>query len=253
MNFKRSFFINCFEVFFSKILENKVRIERGVFFEPGKELVEKKSQVANLQSEFLLMVKDQSAVVFSDGGLMALSYFDECAYIMLALADEIFIKLDWEFREYWRNSLLEEQYFKSHNAGEQIFVNLANFLKERDVSKGEVGMIYLYALSLGFEGKYRDNPKKNEIIKGIKANIFKLIHKIDPQLHSKMHWIFPQTKQYTIESSANFYDNTMRNLTVVAFSLITVFLFAAQFIWHNGTAEIWSVTEQSLRMIKEME
>jgi len=252
MQYKRSFLITFFELFYSKVLENKVRLEKGLLFEKEEEEVSKKNKIANLQNNLINMIKEEANIISSENGILALANFQECSYIMIALADETFLNANWEEKKYWRNNLLEEQYFKSHNAGSSFFERLERFIEERDIQKSEIGILFLYALSLGFEGKFRNHIKKQEILSQIKDKLFKVINRKSPELYKKISPLFPQSQQFTIEPQKSFYDNTMRNLSILSVCLLCGFLFFAQTIWHKRTKQVWSITKESLKLMKEI-
>ena len=74
---------------------------------------------------------------------------------MAALADEIFLYLDWPGREAWRANLLEFKLFQSYRAGEEIFRRIEALLRTRDPADSELAKIYLMAIALGFRGQPR--------------------------------------------------------------------------------------------------
>ena len=78
----------------------------------------------------------------------------EAQYVMAALADDVFIHLNWEGKHAWTSNLLEAALFGSHTAGEKVFEKLDRLLRDRDPADRSLAAVYLNALSLGFRGKY---------------------------------------------------------------------------------------------------
>jgi hypothetical protein len=54
------------------------------------------------------------------GGEYGVLYYKEAQYVMAALADEIFLTLDWTGRDTWRSDLLETRLFGTYDAGEKV-------------------------------------------------------------------------------------------------------------------------------------
>ena len=79
----------------------------------------------------------------------------ELLYIMTAVADEIFVRLESPEGPYWQANLFEERLFHSHEAGERIFRNIETVLARQDEAASELATVYLAALVLGFRGNYR--------------------------------------------------------------------------------------------------
>lgn len=79
-------------------------------------------------------------------------------FLKAALADEILLNTEWAGRTHWRHVLIEATLYKSSYAGERVFQDLDQLLREREPARRNLGRIYLYLLSLGFQGRYRGQP-----------------------------------------------------------------------------------------------
>lgn len=78
----------------------------------------------------------------------------EALYAMCALADEAFLTLQWEGRDFWAAHLLESAFFNTHISGEEIFRRIDLILEEGNAIYADLGEIYLKMLALGYSGKY---------------------------------------------------------------------------------------------------
>ena len=115
------------------------------------------------QTKIVLLVWQSLLAFFRRNGhtlpeldrLHAKSYFD-AQYVMAAFADEVFINLNWVGKRAWTTNLLESTLFQSHVAGEVFFEKVDQLLCERDPAEKSLAAVYLMALSLGFQGKYRN-------------------------------------------------------------------------------------------------
>lgn len=250
-----SFLISCFEIFYSKVLEYEVRIKQNRVFDPSASETEKRYMVETISTELLQIIEEQASNVASQGGALATACFSEVAYIMVSLADEIFLNQQWKEKKYWRNNLLEEKYFQTHSAGSKFFDNLEDFMQNRDVEKSDVGIIYLYALALGFKGKYRGeitSLENEQKLMKLKERLFRLLNKTSPQLFRIKSRLFPQTLKYTDIENTEYLDLSLRNWSIIGTSVLVIYLFAAQMIWHKGTSELWTITKESIEALRDI-
>ncbi|MDR2412005.1 MAG: DotU family type IV/VI secretion system protein, partial [Holosporales bacterium] len=109
----------------------------------------------------------------------------------------VFLNLSWSGRSYWEQNLLETAFFGTHMAGEEIFRRIDQFLLNRDNTLTEIAILYLKLLSLGFEGQYRAQEQKNEII-NYKQRLYRFIIHGDPSLDFFDARIFRQSYQPTL-------------------------------------------------------
>jgi type VI secretion system protein ImpK len=77
-------------------------------------------------------------------------------YLTVAMADEALIALpDWPYRQQWIASPLEYQLYGSRCAGERIFERIGGLLQTQPGTQRELAHLYLIALAMGFQGRYR--------------------------------------------------------------------------------------------------
>jgi type VI secretion system protein ImpK len=77
-------------------------------------------------------------------------------YLKVALADEALIALpDWPQRQEWIACPLEYQLYGSRCAGERIFDRINGLLQAPPGTQRELAQLYLMALAMGFQGRYR--------------------------------------------------------------------------------------------------
>jgi type VI secretion system protein ImpK len=108
-----------------------------------------------IRQTLLTLLKRQALEVRRTRGDFAAQLYREAQYVMAALADEVFLYLDWSGVEIWRSKILESELFESHRAGDAIFTGIDTLLENRDPVYIDLAKIYLMALGLGFEGRYR--------------------------------------------------------------------------------------------------
>lgn len=84
----------------------------------------------------------------------AVKVLEEAQYVMVAMADEVFLHLSWPGREQWFQKPLETHVFGTHDSGERIFHRLDQIFENRASASTDLLMVYMTALALGFKGRY---------------------------------------------------------------------------------------------------
>ncbi len=129
----------------------------------------------------LTLLERQALEAGRNGGDFALEVYRRAQYAMAALADEVFLHLDWVGREAWRDHLLEARLFGTHRAGEELFERIEELLRDHDTVYGELARVYLTILALGFQGKYRGQPDGERELESYRRRLFRFIFGRDPQ------------------------------------------------------------------------
>jgi type VI secretion system protein ImpK len=80
----------------------------------------------------------------------------DARYLKAVLADEILLNTEWTGRERWTAYLLESTLFRTNVAGDLVFRKIEQLLSDREPSRRGIARLYLFALAMGFQGKYRD-------------------------------------------------------------------------------------------------
>lgn len=80
--------------------------------------------------------------------------FDDARYVMVAMADDVFCRLEWEGKEGWVFRPLEAIAFNTRDSGERIFNRLDRILRGEESVPSQLLSVYLTALALGFKGRY---------------------------------------------------------------------------------------------------
>lgn len=99
----------------------------------------------------------------------------DARYLKAALADEILLNTPWIGREYWTAHLLESTLFRTNIAGDLIFRRIEQMLSEREPSRRDIGRLYLFALALGFQGKYR-GISETERLRSYREELFQFVY-----------------------------------------------------------------------------
>lgn len=252
---KNLFFISdFFENFYYEILRQKERILSGKWRDPfdGEAAPEtQQEEVKKILNVFNYLLEEQSLKANYEGGAFGVACYREAQYIMVVLADEIFLNIPWEGRAYWEAHLLEERIFSSHVAGDHFFEILDKFLKERNPLKREIGILYLTCLGLGFRGKYRGFDDGG-LIARYREQLFTFIYHQSPKLFQNKPALFPQTSQYTLEGSPQKDITDFRIWVTIFLSVLVCYLILSYGIWYATTNNLSHITTAILEDLKKL-
>ncbi len=125
-----------------------------------------KSAAEALSRQLCQLIELQSLEARRIGGKAGIEAEVQGRFLKAALADEVLLNTEWAGRGYWRHVLIEATLFKSSFAGERVFDDLDQLLREREPARRNLGRLYLYLLSLGFQGRYRvvEGPHKDQMM-----------------------------------------------------------------------------------------
>lgn len=153
-----------------------------------------------LSRQLCQLIELQSLEARRVGGKAGLEAEVQGRFLKAALADEVLLNTDWAGRGYWRHVLIEATLFKSSYAGERVFQDLDQLLREREPSRRNLGRLYLYLLSLGFQGSYRGQPQ--ERIAEYRRELFQFVYQRAADLQGRDRTLSPHA-----------YDSTLSHLT----------------------------------------
>lgn len=170
---------------------------------------------------------------------------EEAKYIMVVLADEIFINLKWEGAKFWRFSLLEKQIFHSEVAGDKFFSMLDEIIENITSSSDELAFVYLMALSLGFKGKYRGTENSSDRLGWYKEKLYS-------KLHNKPSRLFFPGRGKLIESCYDYTytDDNKAFLPDIKFwtwcviAVISIYIVVSFFVWYSITNDVSDVLQK---------
>ncbi|MBL0941355.1 MAG: DotU family type IV/VI secretion system protein [Alphaproteobacteria bacterium] len=240
-----SFIIRYFEDFYSEIMRHKASIlgeedtQNGTSSKtvPSTDFSPTTPEAILGSLEQLLKTQAIDAARF--GGEFATKFYNEAQFVMAALADEVFLHLDWTGKSYWENHLLESRLYNTHNAGQLFFEKMDTFLKNRDPSQADLATLYHLALGLGFKGKFRGIDDQGAIMK-YRSQLHLFINHRDPELFKPQAQLFPETYIHTLEDGEIIYLNDFRPWLAFFAAAFAVMMFASYGVWYSATGEIRS-------------
>ncbi len=194
-------------------------------------------RAAAIRQRLIAVLDRQLAEALRIAGPVGVAFHQDAVYVMAALADEVFIRLKWDERNYWLRNLIETHYFGSNFAGERFFQKVDQLLERSDDPAAEAATVYLMALALGFRGKYY-GPSGERDIAEYSTCLFHFIANRDPDLKESARVLFPAAYRQTIQSGAPRRFSNPRRWWILLFLVVTAWFIASDFLWRNLTAPL---------------
>ena len=174
--------------------------------------------------------------VARSGTSMLSEVYRELLYVMAAVADEVFVHLQWEGQQYWLAHLLEARFFRSHVAGERIFRNIQSVLVRQDQAAEELAAVYLTVLALGFRGQYWGSEDSSAIEKD-RRELLLYLARSNPRLLDDSKRLFADAYRYTLQDGVPAQLPNPARWWFVAASVVLAWLVISTVCWFILTQE----------------
>ncbi len=173
----------------------------------------------------------------------------EVVYIMVSLADEIFLNLQWEGKKFWEENMLERHFFGTQIAGDRIFQNIDELISKDHIENLIIAEIYMKILSLGFKGKYRGLHDAEQEINIYRKRLFAFVEKHDKSIDMVEHRMFNQQYSRTLPTiNRQFLPDTSIINYICAF-FIFMFLVISSIVWILETRPLNEILQEISSMI----
>lgn len=197
---------------------------------------ESESQAKTLQRHLKDSLDKQAQEVMRRGDEREQRRYREIQYVMVAFTDEVFLSMSWEGQDYWREHLLEEQLFGTHQSGTQIFVNIDELLRQRDPTRGDVAATYLLALSLNFRGRFVGVSGEAEIER-YRQQLFAFLFQRNPGLSDEAQ-LHPQSYAHTLSGKPQTWMPVLRPWLLAIGALIGLYVVVGHILWTHESSRI---------------
>lgn len=178
------------------------------------------------------------------GGAYGATLYQDAAYVMAALADEIFLfQVDWTGRAAWDDILVEARACGSRLAGERVFERADALLAANEPAHGELAGLYLMALALGFQGRYRDAPGGAEVLASYRRRLRALAGGTAPPLHPGDGGgpLFPEAYAQTLDEGTPVGLPPLRRWLWLAAGLAAAYVVVSHVAWRLVTADVRAI------------
>ena len=241
----RSYLVGQFRAFYAELTSLKRRLAvtsaAGALRDAGPEATPGgNASLAMAQSvsrQLLGILELQAIEAQREGGRYTVEVNHEVQYMMAALADEILLNFEWPGREFWTSCLLEESLFGSRVAGDRVFERLDELLRTRDPARRDLGMIYLLALSLGFQGKFRGSDSRARM-QMYRSALFRFRFGRDPNIQDRSRQISPQAYGFTVgDAVPQQMPHVARWVIILVISMVCM-LGTSELIWQYKASNL---------------
>jgi type VI secretion system protein ImpK len=236
---RESFLLAQFRKFYAEIARLKGQIQTPAAApapEPGQASRETPLEPSPeaIQQALLSAIERQALEAERSGGAFAYEVYREAQYVFAALADEVFLNLDWAGSKTW--PLLESQLFQSHQAGELFFEKLDLLLTKRDRAYQDLAAVFFMALALGFKGKYRGADESR--LDRYRQELFLMIFQQRPHLLEEDVSLFPQSYLHTLREGSRKRLPDPRNWVALIPAVLLLWLLLSTLLWNHATKNI---------------
>jgi len=225
--------LECFHEFHAEVVSLKREIFRADPPPPEPEEV---------KSRLVTLFEKQSVAAQTRLADHEQTAFKEAQYVMVAMADEVFLRLDWNGRGLWTRRPLEaEEPFNSHVAGERIFQRIDEIVREREAVPVELLSVYLAALALDFQGKYRYSIEGSAGAKEpsrYRRDLAKQLDQADESSVRPATELCPEAYDATLPGTGRRGLPTLRVVLLVLLIIFLCWLFIGLSLWYYQTLEV---------------
>jgi len=244
-----SFLLAQFREFYGEVIRLKRAVESGGWVMaadrgPG-EAPDYTRAASAIWQRLQHLLEQQDIAAVRRGGAYWSAMYQEAQFVMAALADEIFLHLSWEGKEVWNANLLESQFFNSHSAGEIFFEKLERLLENSGPDQTELAKVYLMALALGFQGKYRGTGNEREL-HHFRQKLFSFIARRDPDILKASKSLFPDAYAHTLDAGSGKRLPDVRQWIVAVALALLVWVIVGHGLWIYLTADLDRAIQQIL-------
>lgn len=175
----------------------------------------------------------------------------EARYAMAALADEIFVHLEWPGAVLWVDRLLENEIFSSCISGELLFEKIREHLhvatKDRPRIYHDLTIIYLYTLALGFQGRYRNRQRPRHMHPELRRQRHALLAALNEhETGQHAHALFPGAQTTTPGRRLRERLPDVRRWRRIFLAVVVTYLLGSTMMWFLLTHELSGVAGKIL-------
>lgn len=229
-----SYLLRAFREFYAEL----VRQRRAVLADPWPHVGEGEASAAAppdggaISGRLLALLERQALEAGRLGGQAGAALYRDAQYVMAAVGDEVFLHLDWWGRRAWGGALLEARLFGSQVAGERVFQEIDQLLRDREPVRRDLAAVYLMALSLGFQGRYRDSRDAFRL-EEYRRELFAFVFRRQPSLVRGERRLFPAAYEHTLRSAPPAPSRRATRWAAVLAGVALAYLLAAGLAWRD--------------------
>jgi len=193
----------------------------------------------NMSQHLLNLLEVQTLQSRRDSTRFELENIADARYLKAVLADELLLNTDWKGRENWTALLLESTLYRTNVAGDQVFQRIEQLLTDREPSRRSMARLYLFALAMGFQGRFRGTDAAARL-RGYREELYEFVYQRRADLGGRDRVLTEAAYANTISHIAPRKLPTVSRWAVI-FMLVAVSLLAVSevlWLWQS-----WPVRE----------
>lgn len=235
---RHAFTVSAFSTLYEEVLRLKFSVEAAPWRwtqavgEDGDTRGAAEEAARSVSEPLRMLLQELAREAARQEGETTAKKFEEARYMMAALADETFLNLDWEGRIVWPGDLLESQLFQTHFAGERVFQRIEALLLEQDADERDLGLVYLLALSLGFEGKYR-GAQDREVLEDLRTRLLAFSAPADAPPATSAETLLLQPYAHTLDEASTLTLPRVRLWTLAVVASVLVYVVVSSLVWRE--------------------
>lgn len=235
-----SFIINNFKHFYYEILREKAFVLKYKAHADDSDVSETSAQEMcnTIQHHLHQVLESQTLDAARQVGEFAAAHYKEAQYVMVLLADEIFLGFDWLGRKYWEDNLLEARLFHTQVGGELFFQRLEALLEEKDPVKIDLSAVYLFALALGFRGRYREEAHKDILLQYRRQLYSFMAHRTSNLYRGGRPYLNDEPYQHNIVNEHRRGLPEVRMWLWTFTGILVSYLFVSYILWDNSVRDV---------------
>jgi len=165
-----------------------------------------------------------------EGSRFELESIADARYLKAALADEMLLNTEWIGRDTWTSHLLEAALFRTSVAGDRVFERIEEILSSREPSRRDIARLYLFALALGFQGRYR-GMEEHARLAGLREELFQFVYQRPPELTLRERVLAERAYANTLSHIAPRKLPTLTRWTVAFLLSVVGLLAVSEILW----------------------
>ena len=218
--------------------DHLVRQFRAFFDEVSKaqaraiELRETEPEAASQSLERHLenLIELQTLESKREGSRFELESIADARYLKAALADEMLLNTPWIGRDTWTSHLLEAALFRTSIAGDRVFERIEDVLSNREPSRRDIARLYLFALALGYQGRYRGTHEQAKLA-GLREELFQFVYQRPAELAGRDRVLSERPYASTLSHIAPRKLPTLSRWTVGFMLSLVALLAVSEMLW----------------------
>jgi type VI secretion system protein ImpK len=165
-----------------------------------------------------------------EGSRFELQSIADSRYLKAALADEVLLNTEWIGRDRWTEHLLEASLFRTSVAGDRVFEKIEELLSNREPSLRPIAALYLFALALGFQGKFRGSVASQRFA-SYRAELFQFVYQRQADLSGRDRVLSERAYASTLSHLSPRKMPTLSRWTVIFLVGILGLLAVSEILW----------------------